>query len=85
MLAAYSQGNVPERPGSDMLASIFRNYLDYKGDEMAHENEGLPGLYKKEREAFKVAATPDGVRRNSKKISELEKRIIELEEKTNEN
>ncbi len=46
---------------------------------MAHENEGLPGLFRKEREAFEVAAAPAGVEDNSKKISKLEKRIIKLE------
>lgn len=48
---------------------------------MAYENEGLPGLYRRERERKAVAAAPDGVKRNSKKISELEKRIVELEKK----
>ena len=52
---------------------------------MAYENEGLPGLFKKERERKAVAAAPDGIRRNSKKISGLEERIIELEEKKNGN
>ena len=48
---------------------------------MAHENEGLPGLYRKERDAFKVVAAPAGVESNSKKISKLENRIVELEKK----
>ena len=48
---------------------------------MAYKNEGLPGLYRKEREAFKVATTSTGVESNSKKISRLEERIVELEKK----
>jgi len=48
---------------------------------MAYENEGLPGLYKKERERRAIAASPYGVEINSNKIRELEKRIIELEKK----
>ena len=48
---------------------------------MAHENEGLPGLYRKKRQQRAVAAAPDGVRRNSRKIGDLEKRIVELEKK----
>ena len=49
---------------------------------MAYENEGLPGLYRRKREQAAIVAAPDGIKRNSKKISELEKRIIELEKKT---
>ena len=52
---------------------------------MAHENEGLPGLYRKARERKAIAAAPDGVTRNSEKISALEKRIIKLERKINGN
>jgi len=48
---------------------------------MAYENEGLPGIYRRERATKAVASAPDGVKRNSKKISELERRIIELEKK----
>ena len=43
--------------------------------------EGLPGLYKREREQKAVVAAPDGVRRNREKINELEKRIAQLEKK----
>jgi len=50
---------------------------------MAYESKGLPGVYRRERQQRAVAAAPDGVRRNSKKISELEKRIARLEKEIN--
>ena len=43
--------------------------------------KGLPGIYRRAREQKAVAAAPDGVKRNSKKISELEERIAKLEKK----
>lgn len=48
---------------------------------MAHENEGLPGLYKRDRKQEVITAAPDGVRWNSKEISRLEERIVVLEKK----
>ncbi len=46
---------------------------------MAHENEGLPGLYREDREEEAIANAPDGVKENSKEINRLEKRIEKLE------
>ncbi len=45
--------------------------------------EGLPGIYKKEREHKAISAAPNGVKRNREKINELEKRIAKLEKKIN--
>ena len=49
MLAAYSQGNVPERPGGNMLASIFRNYI-MTVKELIAELKTWPKHYKVEDE-----------------------------------
>lgn len=48
---------------------------------MAYETEGLPGIYKREREQKAIATALNGVRSNSKKLRELEERIAQLEKK----
>ena len=55
--------------------------LTIRGNFLENKMEGLPGIYKREREQNVIAAAPDGVESNSKKISELEKRIMQLEKK----
>ena len=48
---------------------------------MLFESEGLPGIYRRRREQRAVASAPDGVKRNSKEINDLKRRVAELEKK----